>query len=678
MTTTLDRDALESRTNGRTRPNAQNGDRGGTRDGFETAISMPPSTQTAPALSIVTPTRNEAENVIPLLAAIQSALGGGANIEVIFVDDSDDGTPFVVEKANELFPFPVSVVARPPARRNGLGRAVVEGFQAARAPWVCVMDGDLQHPPEVISQLLDKARATGANLVVASRLTKGGSTHGLSFRRKLISYALAGVSRICFMHHVGHVSDPMTGFFLVQRSILNPADLQPEGFKILLEVLIRTPDLRVAEVPFEFGKRQAGESKANLREMLRLSRQMLRLTFISRQHLLRSIMPAYLHRTRGAKKMDTPYFYNIHDIIRVRSAQRLPELRYFATPAPLDRIDIDVHVVPNVDRHRQPDSIAYRDLPGHFGFDIVVNRRAEKTDVFASSLVGHSPHVLYTNVVEPLLRWMFVRKGYALMHGAAISFGGRALFITARTDTGKTTTILRTIRNNAEECRFLSDDMSILSQDGTIRSYPKPLTISQHTVQAIGGAPLSRRERLFLQVQSRLHSREGRRVGMFLNDSQMPAATLNAVVQFLIPPPKFMVDQLIPQARYANLARLDHIVLIERGEDFEKSLPDEAKLDVLIANAEDAYGFPPYPVIAEQLYHWNGVDLRQRERDIVAIAIEDIPAVHLGSSCYDWHQRLPRHVTVPVRSLPKEEPREPSWAHEGERWGVLSGGVSTD
>lgn len=747
----------------------------------------PGMARASPTLSVVVPTRNEADNVVPLLNAIQDALPG-QDIEVIFVDDSDDNTPEVVRQEGKRFPFTVSVLARPAERRNGLGKAVVEGIQVAHSDWVCVMDGDLQHPPEVIPQLMEKAQENQANLVVASRLTEGGSADGLSFRRKMISYTLAAACRLCFNRQAGKITDPLTGFFLVRRDALDLDRLQPEGFKILLEILVRSRDLTVAEVPFEFGERQAGESKANVGEVLRLFQQISKLVFLSQERLLRFVtvglsglvvntllmvllveltgvhyllaaliatqgstlwnfawaerwvfkerggsegffgrMAGYLVMnntllllrgpllailisglgvhyalanlvslilmtlvrfaisdhliwSRGAKKMSTTYFYNIHDLIRVRSAQRLPELGYFQTATPLDAIDLDISVVGDVSRHRQSDSIVYGDFPGRLGFNIVINRGEEKTDVFASSLVGASPHVLYTNVVEPLLRWMFVHKGYALMHGATIAFGDKALFITAQTDTGKTTTILHTIRNNAQAGRFLSDDMSILSPDGTLRCYPKPLTISQHTVQAIGGAPLSRRERLFLKVQSRLHSRGGRKVGMTLSDSRMPAATLNAIVQFLIPPPKFMVDKLIPEARYTDKAQLDHIVLIERGEDFEKPLPDDVKLDTLIDNAEDAYGFPPYPVIAEQLYTWRGTDLREVERGIVATAIQDTPAVHLGSSTYDWYRRLPHYVDAPLHvgaSAPVPVQTEPAWKPQ-EGWAVSSADIAAD
>ena len=338
------------------------------------------------------------------------------------------------------------------------------------------------------------------------------------------------------------------------------------------------------------------------------------------------------------------FTYNIHDLIRVRSVRRLPELSYFLTEEPLAEVDIEVRIASDPAAQASPDAITYQEVTGRYGFSIVINRSETHTEVVASTLIGMSPHVLYTNVVEPLLRWTFVRKGYALMHGACIAFGDKALFITAQTDTGKTTTILYTLRHNLDSCEFLSDDMTIFSRSGEVLSYPKPLTISQHTVQAMGGAPLTDRERLFLKAQSRLHSKGGRSIGMWLSDNKTPAATMSAVVQRLIPPPKFMVDRLVPGARYRDQAQLEHLVLIERGADSESPLSREDSVAILIANADDAYGFPPYPMLAHRLSEWNGEDLHGVERAIVSDAIRNVPAIRLRSSTYDWYKRLPQLV----------------------------------
>ncbi len=340
------------------------------------------------------------------------------------------------------------------------------------------------------------------------------------------------------------------------------------------------------------------------------------------------------------------FFYNVHGLLLIRSAQRLPELTYFRTQNLPAAPDLDVRIEADPSAHKTEGSVSYDEVLGKFGFSIVINRTESVTDVIASPLIKRSPHVLYTNVVEPLLRWTLVRKGYALMHGACLAFADEALFITAQTDTGKTTTILHTLRRNLDGCRFLSDDMTIFTPDGTVLGFPKPLTVSQHTLQAVGGADLTRLERLFLQVQSRLHSREGRRAGMWLSKIRLPAATLSAVVQWLIPPPKFMVGRLVPGAKLSDRSRLSQIVLIERGPQAERELSETEKVGILIANAEDAYGFPPYPVIAQQLSHWRGQDLHEQEQKIVLRVVRDVPGVLLRRDDYSWYKELPGLVQV--------------------------------
>ncbi len=258
----------------------------GSADASRVAEQAPAAAAAGTTVSVVVPTRNEAANVGPLLKRIEASCAGLV-CEVVFVDDSSDATPDAVRAEMGKHPFAVRLIARPPERRNGLGMAVVEGLRAAEGEWVCVMDGDLQHPPEVVPQLLERARDRRASLVAASRLTDGGSTEGLSTFRRLLSYALALVSRLLFPRSLRELSDPLTGFFLVRRDRVDPDRLRPEGFKILLELVVRSPQLVVSEVPFEFGKRVAGTSKASGAEMARLVRQMVRLSLVARARFLR-------------------------------------------------------------------------------------------------------------------------------------------------------------------------------------------------------------------------------------------------------------------------------------------------------------------------------------------------------------------------------------------------------
>lgn len=219
------------------------------------------------ALSVIVPTRNEAQNVSLLLTNIQKAFGETA-IEVIFVDDSTDNTPQVVTENIKVFPtLNVRVIHRLPQERiGGLGGAVVIGLQAARSEYACVMDGDLQHPPELLPVLLETAINQQADLVAATRRNADSQVSGLNAARNLISKGLDLIARIFFPAQLKSVSDPLTGFFLVRVKAINLEALRPRGFKILIEILIRNPQLRKAEVPFHFGQRFAGESKASVSE----------------------------------------------------------------------------------------------------------------------------------------------------------------------------------------------------------------------------------------------------------------------------------------------------------------------------------------------------------------------------------------------------------------------------
>lgn len=224
---------------------------------------------TVPAVSVIVPTRNEAGNVDELVRRIVAACPD-TTLEIIFVDDSTDHTPQVIEALRDRHPVDIVLLHRPPEQRTGgLGGAVVAGLRLARAPWTCVMDADLQHPPEVLAELLHEARRSGADLVVASRYCAQGTAATFGALRSLASQSTTVAARAMFPRRLGPVSDPMSGFFLVRREPLALDQLRPRGFKILLEIVARTPGLRIAEVPFEFGSRLAGESKASVREALR-------------------------------------------------------------------------------------------------------------------------------------------------------------------------------------------------------------------------------------------------------------------------------------------------------------------------------------------------------------------------------------------------------------------------
>ena len=218
-------------------------------------------------LTLVVPTRNEADNVPRLARELRESLTD-LDYRVVFVDDSTDGTPGVIrDLARE--DGRVRLVRREGAeRRGGLSTAVTTGLDlsSGASEYTCVMDADLQHPPEKVREMLTTARCTDADVVVASRYANGGSYAGLSgTARRVVSVASKYLAQIVFKE-ARKTSDPLTGFFLVRNEAISGIQFRPTGFKVLLEILVCAPDLKVVEAPFDFRARHAGVSKATLRQ----------------------------------------------------------------------------------------------------------------------------------------------------------------------------------------------------------------------------------------------------------------------------------------------------------------------------------------------------------------------------------------------------------------------------
>ncbi|MBF4562787.1 glycosyltransferase [Microbacterium sp. VKM Ac-2870] len=228
-------------------------------------------------LSIIVPTYNEAPNIRELVRRVTRATEG-MRAEIIFVDDSRDDTPAEILRVAQDAAIPVRLLHRDVAS-GGLGGAVVAGMHLAESDTCLVMDGDLQHPPEKIPELAERMRRGDVDVVVASRYTGDGTAHGLADRTRVwVSRLSTALTRAMFPVRLRSVADPMTGYFVVDRRAIDDETLNPRGFKILLEILARTP-LRVAEVPFDFAGRFAGESKASLRQGMHFLVQLAALRF---------------------------------------------------------------------------------------------------------------------------------------------------------------------------------------------------------------------------------------------------------------------------------------------------------------------------------------------------------------------------------------------------------------
>ncbi|MDH4145608.1 MAG: glycosyltransferase [Acidimicrobiia bacterium] len=602
-------------------------------------------------LSFVIPTRNEAAGIEQLLERLAATTQ--FPVEVVFVDDSDDTTAYRVRRLAERGGWghiDIQLVHRTNRRREGgLGSAVCEGIRRARGTYVCVIDADLQHPPELVEELLARAVEADVDVVVASRYAAGGSDRGLAPSRRFVSRSCAAAAKVLFAKRLRGVTDPLSGFFLLRTAAIDPSALHPHGFKILLEILGRNPGLRIAEVGYEFSERYAGLSKASVREGLRYFWQL-----------------GHIRASRPARRTSL-HHYDVHGIVTVTADAKLPELERFrvrsldAPPTVRVRLKRFDRRDPGelIDLQQATPRARYDEVLSHRGFVAEVEV-GDTVDAWVSPLVLRSPHVLYTNVVEPILRWSFVRRGYALVHAACFTDGDVAHLVTARTDTGKTTTMLKVLEKG--DYGFVSDDLLLIRADGTVLTYPKPLTISHHTVHALTSAELGPIERFFLPLQSRLHSRGGREFAFLLASKGLPVATINAVTQIVVPPPKYHVDRLVPGVPTPRTARVGTLHIIQRGDDFDATIGTAEAVELLLENCEDAYGFPPYSSLEALLLAASDDDLRAQEQDIIRSALRDTPARVLASSCMDWAERIHEHLvgTISGNGVAATSPRPES------------------
>jgi dolichol-phosphate mannosyltransferase len=225
-------------------------------------------------VSIVIPTFNESENVSIITKRIDDALAAASisSYEIWFIDDSVDNTPLVLEELSKQNPH-VRYVHRTTDR--GLGKAVVEGFQRASGQYLIVMDADLQHPPEVLPIVIQRL-TEGIEVVIPSRFVPGGSDGGLSPVRKFISWTARAIGRVS-IRRLRDISDCTGGFFGVQRTVVEDTALDPIGWKILMEVLVKGNYTRVHEVPYEFVPRYAGDSKMSMHEQWNYLRHVAKL-----------------------------------------------------------------------------------------------------------------------------------------------------------------------------------------------------------------------------------------------------------------------------------------------------------------------------------------------------------------------------------------------------------------
>ena len=229
-----------------------------------------------PLLSVVVPTYNERDNLPVLLERLEKSLQGLRCFEVVIVDDdSPDGTWRLAEELSRTrYPW-LRVVRR--VDEKGLGTAIVRGLREARGEYIAVMDADLQHPPELLPEMLEAARREGAELVVASRYMRGGGVEGWSRFRLLVSKGASLLAKL-LLPEARLTSDPMSGYWLVRRDVVERCRLEGRSWKVLLEILAKCGPRRVVDVPYVFRERLYGRSKLGIRAMIDYVLDLLRLS----------------------------------------------------------------------------------------------------------------------------------------------------------------------------------------------------------------------------------------------------------------------------------------------------------------------------------------------------------------------------------------------------------------
>jgi len=214
-------------------------------------------------LSLVIPTYNEAENIVPLVQQINSCLEGVA-YEIIFVDDSSDNT---IEKIIEVSKKNKHIFFEHRDNQRGLASAVIRGIELSHSEFVAVMDADMQHPPSLIKEMLKEETKKHSDIIIPSRFISGGDDGGLSLSRKLVSFVARWIARILFKS-VRKVSDPTSGIFMFRKSIIKNKTLRPTGWKILIEILVISDYKSITEIPYRFQSRRYGKSKMSFKEQI--------------------------------------------------------------------------------------------------------------------------------------------------------------------------------------------------------------------------------------------------------------------------------------------------------------------------------------------------------------------------------------------------------------------------
>lgn len=225
-------------------------------------------TENSVQVSIIIPTYNESQNILSILKSLTDYIPKKISTQTIIIDDnSPDGTGKIVEDYIKNFKKitnnTIDIIHR--TTKTGLSSAIFNGIQKATGETIIVMDADHSHPPQIIPKMIESLKKSHCDIVIASRYVKGGQIKDWTRSRKLISKIATKLAK-SFLNV--EQKDPMSGFFAFKKSILNNLKFDLIGYKILLEMLVKTKDVKILEIPYTFTNRKIGQSKLDSKIIL--------------------------------------------------------------------------------------------------------------------------------------------------------------------------------------------------------------------------------------------------------------------------------------------------------------------------------------------------------------------------------------------------------------------------
>jgi dolichol-phosphate mannosyltransferase len=240
-----------------------------------------------PSFSIIIPTLNESQNILDLIDSIKNNITASTCYELIIVDDnSPDGTTnkildsynehngftiynihefndtliyknFLIYPSHNNFNFFIKIIIR--KEKTGLISAIQDGINSSISDFIIVMDADLSHSPSYLNSLIKEIKNSKSDIVIASRYLKNGKILGWPKKRVFYSKAATFISKSIFK--LNNITDPMSGFFIIKRDILKNIKFNTSGYKILLEILVKSKNIKSTEIPYTFINRKNGSSK---------------------------------------------------------------------------------------------------------------------------------------------------------------------------------------------------------------------------------------------------------------------------------------------------------------------------------------------------------------------------------------------------------------------------------